>query len=205
VSNFAIVLAAGASRRMGRCKASLPWLEGKTLLAYQVQQWLLAGFSPVVVLGAHNCDRQQDCPSGSLVAINPDPSVGKTSSILIGLQHVPQNWDVLAISAVDQPRSAKIYQKLLQEHICHSAAITVPTYQGKVGHPPLFSAKMQPHLANLREETLGLRQLMKRYPAIQKVEFDTPDVLVDLNTPESYQLQLFRGFKKNCRSVIIDT
>lgn len=195
MSNFAIVLAAGASSRMGRCKASLPWLEGKTLLAYQVQQWLVAGFSPVVVLGLHNCDRLQYCLPGSRVAINPDPSAGKTSSILIGLQHVPKNWEVLAISAVDQPRSAKIYQLLLQEHLCHSAAITVPTDRGKVGHPPLFSAKMQPYLANLQEETFGLRQLMKCYPEIQKVEFDTPDILVDLNTPESYQLQLFREQK----------
>lgn len=197
MNHFAIVLAAGASSRMGRCKASLPWLEGKTLLAYQVQQWLLAGFSPVVVLGSHNCDREQHCPLGTNVVINPDPSVGKTSSILIGLQHVPKNWRVLAISAVDQPRAAKVYQKLLQEHIYHSAAITVPTYQGKAGHPPLFSAKMQPHLANLREETLGLRQLMKCYAEIQKVEFDTSNVLVDLNTPESYQLQLLS--EKNCR------
>lgn len=36
MANFTIVLAAGASTRMGTCKSSLPWIEGKTLLTYQL-------------------------------------------------------------------------------------------------------------------------------------------------------------------------
>ncbi|MEA5627202.1 nucleotidyltransferase family protein [Nostoc sp. UHCC 0251] len=195
---FAIVLAAGASTRMGTCKTSLPWGEGKTLLTYQLEQWFNAGFTPVVVLGSHNTHKQQDCPLGSLTVINPHANAGKTTSLLIGLQHIPPNFEVLAISAVDQPRKLDIYQKLLLAHQENSAMITAPTYEGKMGHPLLFSNGMRclrraapTHLQNIREETLGLRQIIKEfYPVIHQVKFDTPAMLLDINTPEVYQEHL---------------
>lgn len=191
MQNFAIVLAAGLSSRMGTCKASLPWLGGKTLLAYQLEQWLLAGIRPIVVLGPHNDNQQRDCPPDCVVAINPNPSAGKTSSILTGLHYTPQNWHVLAISAVDQPRPTKIYQSLLREHRNSSSPITAPTYQGRLGHPILFSSELQTRLESLREETLGLRQLIREFHSvILQVECNTSDVLIDLNTPDSYQFQL---------------
>jgi len=183
---FALILAAGASRRMGTCKAGLPWRNGKSLLSYQVEQLLLAKIVPVVVLGLHNY--QQQVPAGTTVAINHNPSAGKVSSILTGLKHIPQ-FDCLLISAVDQPRSSWIYQKLLQAYISSSSVpITAPHYQGKLGHPLLFSSSVRSHLENLSEAGFGLRQVVQRfYSQIQRVEFDTPEVLLDLNTPEAYQ------------------
>ena len=186
--NFAIILAAGASTRMGTCKASLPWLEEKTLLSYQVEQWLIADITPIVVLGSHNAHHQNDCPQGIQVVINSFPSQGKTSSILKGLRLLPQDFEVVAISAVDQPRSTAVYQKLLKEHRHYAAMITAPSYKGRLGHPLFFSNKLLPYLENIREETAGLRQIVQAfYSVIQKVEFDTSDVLADLNTPESYK------------------
>ena len=188
--NFAIVLAAGTSTRMGTCKTSLPWYGGKTLLTYQLEQWLILGFIPVVVLGLHNSHQQKDCPPESLTVINPHANAGKTTSLLTGLEHIPQDFEVLAISAVDQPRKLEIYQTLLLAHQDNSALITAPTYEGKMGHPLLFNNQMRSHLQNIRDETLGLRQIIQEfYPVIHKVEFDNPAVLVDINTPEIYQYQ----------------
>lgn len=194
MTHFAIILAAGASTRMGTCKTSLPWGEGKTLLTYQLEQWLSAGFTPLVVLGLHNSHKQKDCLPGSLTVINPLTDAGKTTSLITGLQHIPSDFEVLAISAVDQPRKFEIYQILLQAHINNLALITAPTYQDKMGHPLLFNNKMRSHLQNIREETFGLRQIIKEfYSVIHKVEFDNPAVLVDINTPEVYkQLHNFR-------------
>jgi len=186
--NFAIILAAGVSTRMGTCKASLPWLDGKTLLSYQVEQWLIVDVTPIVVLGSHNAHHQNDCPQGSQVVINSFPSQGKTSSILKGLRLLPQDFEVVAISAVDQPRSTAVYQKLLKEHRHYAAMITAPSYKGRLGHPLFFSKKLLPYLEKIREESAGLRQVVQAfYSVIQKVEFDTSDVLADLNTPESYK------------------
>jgi molybdenum cofactor cytidylyltransferase len=182
---FALVLAAGASSRMGTCKASLPWQNGKSLLFYQIEQLSLAKFVPIVVLGLHNC--KQQVPSETIVKINQNPSGGKVTSILTGLKYVPQ-FDYLLISAVDQPRSSWIYQKLLQAHISSSVPITAPDYQGRLGHPLVFSSSVRSHLENLSEASFGLRQVVQTfYSQIQRVEFDTPEVVLDLNTPEAYQ------------------
>ncbi|MBC6433962.1 nucleotidyltransferase family protein [Nostoc sp. HG1] len=175
---------------MGTCKTSLPWGEGETLLTYQLKQWFSVGFTPVVVLGSHNSNKQKDCLLGSLAIINPHANVGKTTSLLTGLQHIPLNFEILAISAVDQPRKLEIYQKLLLAHQDNSALITAPIYQGKMGHPLFFSNGMRSHLQNIREETLGLRQIIREfYPVIHQVKFETPAVLLDINTPEVYQEQ----------------
>ncbi|WP_341528083.1 nucleotidyltransferase family protein [Nostoc sp. UHCC 0302] len=191
MTQFAIILAAGASTRMGTCKTSLPWGEGKTLLTYQIEQWLSVDFTPLVVLGSHNSYRQKDCPIGSLTVINPHSKVGKTTSLLTGLQNIPADFEVLAISAVDQPRKAEIYQTLLQAHKDNSALITAPTYEGKMGHPLLFGNDMRSHLQNIREETFGLRQIIKEfYSVIHQVEFNNPSVLIDINTQETYKYQL---------------
>jgi len=185
--NFAIVLAAGKSTRMGTCKTSLPWNTGKTLLTYQLEQWLSLGFTPVVVLGLHNSQKQKDCLPGSLSVINSHSDAGKTTSLLTALQYIPQDFEVLAISAVDQPRKLEIYQKLLTAHQDNSALITAPIYQGKMGHPLLFNNQMRSHLQNIREETLGLRQVIQEFNrVICKVEFHDPSVLLDINTPEVY-------------------
>lgn len=189
--HFAIILAAGKSTRMGICKTSLAWGEGKTLLTYQLEQWLSLGFTPLVVFGLHNSDRQKDCLPGCLSVINPHSNAGKTTSIITGLQNIPQKFDVLAISAIDQPRNFEIYQQLFLAHQENSALITAPTYQGKMGHPLLFANKMRSHLENIRDETLGLRRVISEfYPLICQVEFDNPAVLVDINTPEAYRKAL---------------
>ncbi|AFY34280.1 NTP transferase domain-containing protein [Calothrix sp. PCC 7507] len=185
---YAIVLAAGISSRMGICKTSLLWVEGKDLLNYQLEQWLNVGFTPVVVLGLHNSHRQKDFHPECITVINSHAYLGKTTSILTGLQQIPQDFEILAISAVDQPRNLNIYQHLVQSHEENLALITAPTYRGKMGHPLLFANEMRSHLANIQESSLGLRQVIQDfYPVICQVAFENPEVVVDINTPEIYQ------------------
>lgn len=184
-SVVALILAAGLSTRMGTCKAALPWVGGTTLLSYQIQQWRSLGVCPLVVLGPHNAELQSEIDAP--VVLNPNPSAGKTSSILIGLQVLPPPWQVLAISAVDQPRPAEVYRVLLEAHSQQSSLVTTPTYQGRFGHPLLFAQAMLSHLQAIREETLGLRHLMETFTSqVHRVEFEAAIVLADLNTPERY-------------------
>ncbi|TVP63832.1 MAG: nucleotidyltransferase family protein [Nodularia sp. (in: Bacteria)] len=188
---------------MGTCKTSLPWGEGKTLLTYQIEQWLSVDFTPVVVLGLHNSQKQQDCPSDSLTVINPDASSGKTTSILTGLQNIPPDFDILAISAVDQPRKLTIYQKLISAHKTNLSLITAPTYHGKMGHPILLGNEMRSHLENIHENTLGLRQVIQDFHSvIYQVEFDNSAILLDINTPEIYREQLLK--LKSPSQILID-
>ncbi|MEH2392912.1 MAG: hypothetical protein V7K21_15095 [Nostoc sp.] len=76
--------------------------------------------------------------------------------------------------------------------------ITVPTYEGKMGQPLLFSNGMRclrraapTHLQNIPEETLALRQIIREfYPGIHQVKFATPAVLLNIKMPEAYQEQM---------------
>ena len=194
--HFALILAAGYSTRMGTCKTTLLWHDNQTLLRYQAKQFLLAGITPIIVLGSHNAHRQVDCPDGSHVIINyrcDNPSGtlrkrGKTESILTGLKLIPPDFSTITISAVDQPRSANIYQTLLKIYRQKRPAIVAPCYRQKLGHPLLFSARLLPELKNISESTFGLRKIVKDfYSSIEKIEFSTPEVLRDLNYLTEYQ------------------
>lgn len=189
--HFAIILAAGRSTRMGTCKTALPWHNKQTLLRYQAEQFLLAGITPIVVLGSHNAERRTDCPDGSLVVINCESDRGKTGSILAGLKLLPQSFSTITISAVDQPRSTSIYQALIQTYCQEKSLIVAPCYRGKLGHPLLFSHPLLSLLKNIQESSCGLRKIVRQfYSDIYKVEFSTPEVLSDLNDREGYQSQL---------------
>ena len=205
--HFALILAAGRSRRMGTCKTTLPWHNNRTLLRYQAEQLLLAGVTPIVVLGSHNAHRQTDCPDGSQVVINQqcdNPSGtlrerGKTSSILTGLNSLPQEFSSIIISAVDQPRSVDVYRTLLQTYERTKAAIVAPCYRQKLGHPLLFDSKLLPVLLNIKESTFGLRQVVKDFcHHLLKIDFCTEEVLSDLNrTAEYQQLLTYLRHKQN--------
>lgn len=190
-NTFAIILAAGFSTRMGTCKATLPWRD-TTLLAYQCFQFLEVGVTPIAVLGRHNIHCKMNCPKDSIVVINPHPERGKTSSILMGLQVVPEDFTALILSAVDQPRPACVYDTLLRNHHYTNAVITAPTFQEKLGHPLVFAPAMLPSLLAIQEETLGIRQVVQTFHQdICRVEFSLPSVLLDLNTPEFYECVSF--------------
>ena len=189
--DFAIILAAGKSTRMGICKTTLPWHNKQTLLRYQAEQFLLADITPIIVLGSHNAHRQSDSPSASEVAINFNSNLGKTSSILTGLNCLPKLFSTITISAVDQPRSSYIYQTLVQAYRQEESPIVAPCYRGKLGHPLLFSSRLLPFLLDIRESSLGLRKVVRQfYSDIKRIEFTTSEVLSDLNNRSKYQLEL---------------
>ncbi|MEM7553810.1 MAG: NTP transferase domain-containing protein [Cyanobacteria bacterium P01_A01_bin.84] len=191
MKKVAIILAAGLSRRMGSCKTSLMWIDGQRLLTYQTQEWLFVGFTPVVILGVHNQDKAKySCP-GSLNVVNYNSNLGKVSSILTGLNHISDAVEVIAISAIDQPRSLEVYQKLYESHKDSSSLITAPIYNDKMGHPLLFSHKIRKNLESIKEETLGLRQIIQEFDLeVNRVDFDDSQVLLDMNTPSVYQNSL---------------
>lgn len=191
---WGILLAAGESSRMGRQKALLPW-RNTTLLQYQLHSLLDAGVQRVVVVLGHDADHIKpivDGVEGVSWALNPDYLQGKTTSLKIGVAALAdqQVSDVLLLN-VDQPRSADTVRTLLERHLGSSHRITIPTHGGKGGHPILIAAELLPELAEIEEESQGLKAVVRRHAeATERFEVDDPTVLLDLNTPEQYQKAL---------------
>ena len=191
----ALLLAAGESTRMGELKALLPW-HAKPLLVHQVDSLLSAGVSRVIVVLGHQPEKMEPLIAahpGVESVRNPDYLQGKTTSLKAGLRALvrcradaaPRLEDAVLILNVDQPRSSETVRCVLNHH---RDLITVPTYRGKGGHPVLVSTSLMPELLEISEEDMGLKAVIRRHEdRVQRVEIDSPEILLDLNTPEDYR------------------
>lgn len=193
----AILLAAGESSRMGQLKALLPW-RNTTLLEHQLRSLLDGGVQWVVVVVGHDADRLKpiiEAVEGASWTLNNDYLQGKTTSLKAGVAALAGQpiSDVLLLN-VDQPRNADTVRRLLERHQASSFRITIPTHGGKGGHPILIAAELFPELAEIEEESQGLKAVVRRHAeATERYELDDPSVLLDLNTPEQYQEALDAG------------
>lgn len=189
----AILLAAGESTRMGTPKSTLDWF-GKPLVVAQVESLLQAGVdSVVVVVGATVSPLENllsEMPSVVLV-VNHDFKTGKASSVRTGARSLDGRCDNVVLLAVDQPRPAWVISNVLSCHVKANALITSPRYKGHGGHPLVFSASLRSELENVTDELEGVRAIMSRHAhEVNNVEFTSPIVRIDLNTPEEYRTAL---------------
>jgi len=188
---IAILLAAGESRRMGRLKALLPW-QGSTLLEHQVNSLLEGGVDQVVVVLGHRAPELAAKLNGKVGAsctVNPDYLQGKTTSLKAGVRSAKDfQPSVILILNVDQPRKPETVRELLRCHAIADSLITIPTFDGKGGHPILLASDLLPEIENIEEESQGLKAVTLRHgESTFRVDLATPEVLWDLNTPEDYQ------------------
>lgn len=181
----AIVLAAGRSTRMGRCKQLLPLNERPalqlvlhTLTEGQVDQI-------AVVLGPQGLEvsTAAEAPNTILVT-NPDPVGDMASSVLAGLSALDSRFAAILIALADMPliHPATI-RALIRSYHENPCAVLIPTHMGRGGHPPLFAESV---LRRLRPgETL--RDLRNRHKAdTRRLSVDDPGILLDMDTPEDY-------------------
>lgn len=190
----AILLAAGASTRMGRPKALLPW-SGKQLLGHQVDE-LLAGRIQrvVVVLGARSemladdprlfAQKQRGC---ARVVVNTQWALGKCGSIRMGAEALADGVTDVVVLAVDQPTRAEVLEALMGAHEKVDAHCTVPLYNGRRGHPVLLSARYTSALTRLSEENQGMRALvvgLEQQGLVHELPLRAPCVRWDVNRPD---------------------
>ena len=193
----AILLAAGESRRMGQLKALLPW-QGVSLIKHQVASLRAGGVDQVVVVLGHRSDELKSelgDTAGVSWQLNPDYLQGKTTSVKAGLNALGTDQpQALLLLNVDQPRSAGVIQFLLEDHLSQGSLITIPTHNGKGGHPIIMSPMLLDELHRIDEESFGIKAVVQRHlEGTRRVELDSPEVLWDLNTPEEYQQVLEAG------------
>lgn len=181
----AIVLAAGASARMGRPKLLLTH-RGVPLLRRAVDAALRAGCDDVVVvLGA---DREQYLPvlkgTPARIVHNPEFAQGMSTSIRAGIEALPEETGAAVILLSDQPfLDDGVIRRLIETYRMSGKKIVACAYGGVRGVPVLFDRALFLELL-LLEGDQGARQVMATYPNhIAEVEIplaaardvDTPD------------------------------
>jgi molybdenum cofactor cytidylyltransferase len=179
-----VIVAAGASERMGQPKALLPWC-GSTLVDYAIQQARLAGVEDLaVVLGPATRDLRLD----ALIAFNPDPETGRSTSIRLGAERLADDVTAIVIQSVDQPVPTEVIRMLFQT-VESGARAAIPTFRGRRGHPVCFSGELLSELRSVSEDTQGLRAVVRRHPATE-VAVDSEAVIWNLNDPAAYAAAL---------------
>jgi molybdenum cofactor cytidylyltransferase len=182
-----IILAAGASTRMGSPKQLIAY-EGKPLIVRAAEAALASRGRPVViVLGAH---AEQVRPVllrfPVLVTENPAWSEGMASSIRAGIDALSQltpSLDAAMIALCDQPAfSAAVVDQLVATQRSTGRAIVAARYSGRLGVPALFLREHFPALGALSGEE-GARALINGDPD-RVASVHIPELALDLDRPE---------------------
>lgn len=185
----AVLLAAGASTRMGSVKQLLPW-KNSTLLEHSIEELKRSEIdSLVVVLGANEKQiRKRVNFEGVDVVVNPDWKKGMATSIASGvsflLKKMPEIQFVL-VALADQPLLlTKYYNKLIYKSLDKKNKIVSSAYSGQLGVPAIFEKDYFGNLLNL-EGREGARALL-RGGSFKVMTVNAGKLAVDLDTKESY-------------------
>ena len=181
-----VILAAGASRRMGSPKQLIE-IDGSPLLVRAIKAALAAPVWPVVVvLGANAAAiRPVIAHLPVLVIENPAWPEGMASSIREGvgaLRQFSRKLDAAVLALCDQPGfSPATVESLLAAHRATGRGIVAARYAGRLGAPALFARGHFAALTALTGEE-GARDLLNADPA-QVAAVDLPELARDLDTP----------------------
>ena len=186
-----VILAAGASTRMGRDKALLPWRDG-TFLSAAIRALQPATELVVVVAGANAASLEPIVNAyAAFMVVNPEPERGQFSSLQVGLQEVlNRGRDAAIVTLVDRPAAEpetveQIKAAFLSSDECIWAA--VPEYGGKHGHPIVIGREMieaflrAPSGSNARDVEHGRQQHIRYIPVRD------PLVAANVDTPEDFE------------------
>lgn len=189
---LALILAAGRSRRMGAFKPLLP-LGGQTVLESSVESALTGGAHSAVVVTGNRADELETLlhrrwPERVRCVRNPDwASSDMLRSVQTGTAALGPCCAFFLLPG-DMPMVKKSsFSALMAARERTGALLTLPSWNGRRGHPALIDAALIPAILSY-EGADGLRGLWRSLglaPALADVS--DPGTVLDLDTPEDYQ------------------
>jgi molybdenum cofactor cytidylyltransferase len=203
VPNFSlgvIVLAAGASVRMGKPKLLLPW-GNTTILGHVLEFWKDSQAAQIAVVHSPNnpslcfeLDRLLVPPQNRISNVHPEE--GMFSSVVCAARWRGWNPDVThhVIVLGDQPHlPINLLHCLIEFAMGNPEVIVQPSFRGRPRHPVILPRSEFEALANSNEKTLK-SFLQDRSANVRLFPSDDPALEYDIDTPEDYEkaLKLFR-------------
>jgi molybdenum cofactor cytidylyltransferase len=203
-----VVLAGGASARMGQPKALLPF-QGRTWLDAQLEGFARAGGRDAIVV-VSALDRMRtalawidDALAREVIADGlsvravhqPRPEEGPFSSLVLGLSALRER--AAFVLPIDVPVCAGTWHALAGA--LGDADAVVPAHHGRRGHPVLVSASFAARLSAIPIDAPDAR-LDRQLARADRVEVsvDDPTVLLDLDTPEEWAAWIASQAASHC-------
>ena len=184
----AIVLAAGASKRMGEPKMLMPW--GKSTVLQTIISTLQAASVNDILVVTGGARQQVEMLVGKTVqtVFNSEYEKGEMlSSIQLGLSVKMHEASAALICLGDQPQVKERTVRSVCEAFFHNKArIVVPSYEMQRGHPWLIARPLWDEFLALKPPRTPRDFLKKHAGKIQYVTVDTPSIIEDLDTHEDY-------------------
>jgi molybdenum cofactor cytidylyltransferase len=179
-----IILAAGASTRMGQPKQLLQYNDAN-LVQHAIDEALAAGAQKVLVVlgsGAEKISEQINKKQAN-VLYNKNWEEGIASSIREGLQQsllLSASVDAVILMVCDQPYvNAALLKSLVNQHIESGKHIVASQYKDTLGTPVLFHKSFYPELLKLKGDNGAKKILMDNKELVQAVRFPLGDIDID--------------------------
>lgn len=182
----ALLLAAGKSSRMGRCKPLLPLCD-ETVIERCLNTLHNGGVNGIiVVVSIHGEEVARAARNHPVqIVVNPDESGDMASSIRAGRNAATEETSGIIVALCDYPLVMPgTVQALIDQHTKHPDCIITPTCNGRRGHPLLLPRFILEELSGGNT----LRDVLKKDAArIREIPFDDTGILIDMDTPDDYR------------------
>ena len=190
-----LILAAGASSRMGRDKAAIE-IHGRSFLEHCVAALAPQCRQVAIVLGYHAGAIEAALRPGIemlpeagrlLWTRNPAPGRGQFSSLQAGLRKLNDDRQAVIVCPVDHPlfQPATVAALMTAWREDAGAEIVKPAFQGKHGHPVLYGPGAVQALRQAPEEATA-REVQTAFAGATRIlEVDDPGIGWNLDTPEA--------------------
>lgn len=185
---WAIILAAGESRRMGFPKMLLNF-KGKTMIETVIGNIKSSGLANIiVVLGAnHHLLTEIVVAESVKYCYNNYYQDGMLSSVKCGFRNLPSDMEAAIVFQGDQPLiKPSVISCLIDSFRTSGKGIIMPVFENKRGHPLLISCRYRNEVDKL-DAHFGLRSLAYQFPDdVLEVETEEPGILRDFDTYGDY-------------------
>lgn len=190
--SYAILPAAGRSRRMGAPKLLLPWWSG-TLIEHVVGVWRQSRVDEILVVVAPDDEAMiAACQGLDCRVVVPDqPPPEMKASICRALEYIerqfaPLDTDAWLVAPADLPSlTADVINSVLTAYRPAQPAVVVPMHDGRRGHPVLLPWRRANEVPLLQQQE-SLKDLLAR-SSVQEVPVASAAAFDDLDTPQDYQ------------------
>jgi molybdenum cofactor cytidylyltransferase len=189
---WAIILAAGESKRMGSPKLVLPF-RGKTIIENVIGNISRSKIENMILVLGADSEKIIKAVEGADVKLcyNENYSQGMLSSVICGFSSLPHDFIAALVFQGDQPLiDPDITNTVIDAYKKSGKGIIIPTCGKRRGHPLLLDSKYREEVMKL-DDSEGLRALPYKFPHdVLEVEVEHQGILKDIDTEADYFSEL---------------